>query len=485
MGRRYRLVILTASCIAAYWWMIERGGLGPSPERVGAALVIGAPEVPRLLAPLSLVEGQSQLTLVGMLYEPLYEETVDKADSLDWRPTLARDFPSPIDESLMSFDVRLSRESHWHDGRAFGAEDVVYSWRALVDVRNDFADRVLLRSLIRGVTSVASDRVRVSFTRAVSPADVIRLLSFPIMSSRFGGRFSPLVIHPDSARANPLLTKFLRNPVGTGPYHVAHALEPDATSLLLRGRIPGRDVVWRLLPDSASQRTAVSAREIDVLLDADTSVTLVRGAFSRRLESTEPKRVVLVLNPNSPTLSSVERRQRVVELLRNARSEVRDSASCSPARRLPASMFRVIALQSVGALWRVEDRLRSIVACGSSSLRLLPRRGGVAPFGSRDVDGVLVALGDRGGDIAPIMEGLGQIASGVSYRSLAVFERWRASPRRSVRDSLRNEVLKELGAEAMLVELSVQRLGVLLSGRVRGVEIRPERGLVGAESWRW
>lgn len=205
----------------------------------GSALVLADPVEPTTLNPL-LGYGREG---VSKLYDGLVEHRADGSV----RPQLAVDAPTPAADGL-SWTVKLRDDVKFADGTTFGPEDVVATYRALLDPASGSTERASYPEL----TGVAQLDVRtVRFTLARPWAAFPHTLVLGIL--------------PSEALGVPLRDV---QPVGTGPYRLVDwrkgermVLEANASYFGGEPRIRKLTVVF--VPDDNTRAQRMRAGEFD------------------------------------------------------------------------------------------------------------------------------------------------------------------------------------------------------------------------------
>jgi peptide/nickel transport system substrate-binding protein len=229
------------------------GGCGHRVKQVtaGGELRVRLAEEPPHLNPLLLDAGAMQVTL-GDVYETLI--TIDPSTHAI-APGLARAWIASDDGRTWTFT--LDGAATWSDGKAFSADDVVFTLHlvhdALGPLQDSFADLV-------DATKLDAAHVRVQF----STFRVGRAESFAIL---------PIVAkHVFEGAAVNDLASFAasRAPIGTGPYKVEAWTSGESITLVrrddARAPIPAiARVNYLIVPDNTLAMTKLSAGELDVV----------------------------------------------------------------------------------------------------------------------------------------------------------------------------------------------------------------------------
>lgn len=205
----------------------------------GSAIVLADGAEPATLNPL-LGYGRDG---VSKVYDGLFEHRADRS----LRPQLAEDLPEPAADGL-SWTVRLRGDVKFSDGSAFGPEDVVATYRALLDPAAGASER----TRYEGLTGVEQLDVRtVRFTLAKPWAAFPHLLTLGVLSSE---SFSV-----------PLKDM---TPIGTGPFKVTEWRKGDRLILEsnpkhFTGEPKIRKVTVVFVPDDNTRAQRMQAGEFD------------------------------------------------------------------------------------------------------------------------------------------------------------------------------------------------------------------------------
>jgi peptide/nickel transport system substrate-binding protein len=181
-----------------------------SGSRDSTALVLAVPSEPVNLNPLA---GYGE-NGAAKLYDGLLEHQAD----LSVRPALAADMPTPSADGK-SWTVPLRGDVKFSDGTPFGAQDVIATYRALLDPAYGSPLRARY-SMITNITEVPPAATTTTTTSAAPKGSTIRFdLSQPYAP------FPDLLvlgIVPSATLANPqpVTQRSERISVGTGPYEL-------------------------------------------------------------------------------------------------------------------------------------------------------------------------------------------------------------------------------------------------------------------------
>jgi peptide/nickel transport system substrate-binding protein len=215
---------------------------GGAPD--GSAIVLADPAEPSTLNPL-LGYGEGG---VSKIYDGLVEHRVDHSV----RPQLAADLPKPSADGL-SWTVALRTDVKFTDGTQFGPEDVVATYRALLDpnagstIRSSFA-------VLTGVDQADPHTVRFTLAHPYAPFPHLLVLGIVPSEALPGG---PLA---DS----PINTK----PIGTGPYKLVEWRKGDrmlfeSNTAHLEGTPKIKKLTVVFVPDDNTRAQRMQAGEFD------------------------------------------------------------------------------------------------------------------------------------------------------------------------------------------------------------------------------
>lgn len=196
------------------------------------------------------VRGYAELG-VSPLYDGLMRLHSEGDQRLpELRPALAAQEPQP-DEQLTTWRVKVREGITFHDGTSLGPEDVVATYRTILDP----ASGSDIASSLDMVSTVAADGDEIVFTLKYPYTDFPSRLLVGIAPSE--------ALTAGKAEDSPLNTR----PIGTGPYRLAE-LTPDravfeAVPSYWGGAAPVTRLTTVYLPDDNTRAQRMSAGEID------------------------------------------------------------------------------------------------------------------------------------------------------------------------------------------------------------------------------
>jgi peptide/nickel transport system substrate-binding protein len=180
--------------------------------------------------------------------ENVFDTLVEPDPNLEMRPALAESWTVSPDQ--LSWTFHLRRGVTFHDGSPFTADDVVYSYRRIIDQELANADKL---SAVTGIT-------------AADPSTVVITLKQPTpnLLTNLGG-FKGLAI---VQRRNVESGEIAGHPVGTGPF--AFQSQKSGDSIILKanpaywaGAPKVSGVTFRFISEPSTALSALQAGEID------------------------------------------------------------------------------------------------------------------------------------------------------------------------------------------------------------------------------
>ena len=180
--------------------------------------------------------------------ENVFDTLVEPDADLEMRPALAESWEVSADQLLWTF--RLRPGVTFHDGSPLTADDVVFSYRRIIDERLANVDK------FSAVTDV----------RAVDPLTVAIRVEQPTpnLLTNIGGFKGMAIV----ARHNVESGQIARHPVGTGPFAFQSQKGGDSITLTANPsywggapKVPG--VTFRFISEPSTALSALQAGEID------------------------------------------------------------------------------------------------------------------------------------------------------------------------------------------------------------------------------
>ncbi|HYG42950.1 MAG TPA: ABC transporter substrate-binding protein [Bordetella sp.] len=274
----------------------------------GTLSMIVQPEPPTLIPALNQ-QAPTQF-VAGKIYESLLTYSFD----LKPQPGLAKSWE--VSPDGMAYTFHLEEGVKWHDGKPFTADDVVFSLSEFLPKTHARA-RVILGRYLDKVEKVDDHTVTI---RLKTP--------FPAFMLMFEPGFAPMM--PKHIYAG---TDFMKNPanqkpVGTGPFMFKEWKRGEYIKLernpnYWKKGLPYLDeLVFNVIPDSASRAVAFERGSVDVLRGGDidnVDVKRLRAMpdvqyTTKGWEMFSPQ-AYLVFNMHKPPFDNVKVRQAVMAAL--------------------------------------------------------------------------------------------------------------------------------------------------------------------------
>ena len=180
--------------------------------------------------------------------ENVFDTLVEPDADLEMRPALAESWEVSPDQRVWTFHLR--RGVTFHDGSPFTADDVVYSYRRIIDEELTNVDKF---NAVTDVTTVDPATVRIIVDKPT-----------PNLLTNLGGFKGMAIV----SRANVESGRIATHPVGTGPFSFAGAISGDSITLRANpsfwGGPPGiSGVTFRFISQPSTALSALQAGEID------------------------------------------------------------------------------------------------------------------------------------------------------------------------------------------------------------------------------
>ncbi|HEY3482681.1 MAG TPA: ABC transporter substrate-binding protein, partial [Streptomyces sp.] len=160
--------------------------------------------------PVNMDPGYAQLYSSLQVYQNVYNKLVYVDDKGQFVPGLARSWKADGDKAWV-FD--LVDNAVFHNGEAFTAKDVAFTFNRLLDARNKLPMRVFF-SPVEGVEALGAHQVRLSLSRPFGPLFAMLAQATEIVNEKALAEKDPKLF-----------------PVGTGPYRFVEWVKDDHITL--------------------------------------------------------------------------------------------------------------------------------------------------------------------------------------------------------------------------------------------------------------
>ncbi|MDP9236155.1 MAG: peptide ABC transporter substrate-binding protein [Chloroflexota bacterium] len=245
-------VALTAGVltVALFWYFVLSDPKGEAVPASGGHYVEGVTQAPDRLNPLFTGTNDADADVASLVFSGLVQLGPDGTPE----PDLAERWE--ITGNGQSYVFHLRRGIDWHDGQAFGAEDVVFTFKAITDP--GFKGDPALADLMQGVVVTARDALTVEFKLEQAYAPFLAYLTLGILPKH-------LLQNLD---ANQLFNaEFNARPVGTGAYRFGkrtdHGVQLESNSTYYLGPPRISTIEFRTYPDSGALAEALRSGQVD------------------------------------------------------------------------------------------------------------------------------------------------------------------------------------------------------------------------------
>ncbi len=242
------LAIMLAGAAAAQTTAPQVSG---TPRKGGTLQVVVTPEPPMLM------QGLNQNGPTNMISGNIYESLLRYDQKLNPMPSLAKSWDISPDQTVYTF--KLQEGVTWHDGKPFGADDVVFSLdKFLREVHPRW--RPIANGQVKAIEKVDDLTVKITLKQPFGPF----ILSQEVASAPMIPKH---IYDGTDYRANPANNA----PVGTGPMKFAEWRKGSYVKLVRneaywdKGHPLLDEIYFQFIPDAASRAIAYETGKVDVL----------------------------------------------------------------------------------------------------------------------------------------------------------------------------------------------------------------------------
>ncbi|OZI33912.1 peptide ABC transporter substrate-binding protein [Bordetella genomosp. 10] len=302
LDQRFKLVLASLAAAAALPFGAQ------AQTRGGTLNMIVQPEPPVIV---TAINQQAPTQFVaGKIFESLFTYSAD----LKPQPSLAKSYEVSADG--LTYTFHLQEGVKWQDGQPFTADDVVFSLADMLPKTHARA-RVLLNQFVASVGK--TDDLTV----------VVKLKSpFPAFLLAFEPGFAPIMPKHIYAGTDYMNNPANQKPVGTGPFIFKEWKRGEYIKLVRNpnywkaGKPYLDELIFNVIPDSASRAVAFERGSVDVLRGGDVDnvdVKRLRGLPNVKYttagwEMFSPQ-AYLLMNMRKPPFDNVKVRQAVMAAL--------------------------------------------------------------------------------------------------------------------------------------------------------------------------
>jgi peptide/nickel transport system substrate-binding protein len=230
--------------------------------------------------------------------ENVFDTLVAPDANLEMRPALAESWDVSPDQRAWTFHLRHGVS--FHDGSPLTADDVVYSYRRIIDQKLANSDKF---SAVTGVTAPDQSTVRITLKQPT-----------PNLLTNLGGFKGVAIVSRRNVESGQIAT----HPVGTGPFAFASQKSGDSITLKANpaywaGAPKVSGVTFRFISEPSTALSALQAGEIDWTDSIPPQrVAALRDDDSITLEATPSNDYwYLALNETRPPWNDVRVRQAI------------------------------------------------------------------------------------------------------------------------------------------------------------------------------
>jgi len=262
-------------------------------SRYGGTVVLSTVEEPAGFNPLFYLD-----TLSPNIGSLIFNSLVDIGEQLEYVPGLAESWQVSADG--LTWDFHLREGVSFHDGQPLDAEDVVFTYRTLLDPASE-SPIAFHYSIVEEVEAV--DRLQVRFHLAEPYSPLLILLLLEILPEHLLGK------------GGIGFEEFARAPVGSGPF-VFQSWDEERILLSANpeyfdGRPYLEQVEVRWYPDQGRAWSALMRDEVDLVMDLELEdYRIIRG--DPRFKTYDYLGIfyyTLLFNLNDPLLADAELRR--------------------------------------------------------------------------------------------------------------------------------------------------------------------------------
>ncbi|MBT8224534.1 MAG: ABC transporter substrate-binding protein [Dactylosporangium sp.] len=194
-----------------------------------------------------------------LVLENVYDTLVEPAADLSFQPALATDWQ--ISEDLLTWTFHLRKDVTWHNGRAFGADDVVASFQRIMD--SDVAANAWRFESVTEVRKVDDLTVEFALNRPT-----------PNLLANVGGFKGMAIVPPELIEGDGLAT----GAVGTGPFTFV-------------SYTPGDKIVLAANPEYWGEGPFVDRVEFRFIAEPTTALTNLRTGDVHLTNNVPPQQI--------------------------------------------------------------------------------------------------------------------------------------------------------------------------------------------------
>lgn len=240
--------------------------------------------------------------LIGWVYDPLFAWT----PSLDVAPVLATDYR--VSEDGLSWVIQLRDDVTWHDGEPFTAEDVVFSYRFLID-----AGRAPGLASLDTIEATGEHEVTITLS-AANP--------FFLTEGLAASYIMPEHIWRDQEPVSGELSQF-QGMIGTGAYFLEEVVPGESYTFranpdYFRGRPKVENIIAKIVKDRTQQFNQLRTGEAHAVMSSVPPAQVEQLASDPNIEIANGSdffNYIFYMNGSRPPFDQVEVRQAIAKAI--------------------------------------------------------------------------------------------------------------------------------------------------------------------------
>lgn len=300
--------LIKASVALATATLLLSSGAAHAQTQGGTLTAIVQPEPPILM--LGLNQQAPTQYVAGKIYQSLLTYDHD----LKPQPSLAKSWK--VSDDGLTYTFNLQTGVKWHDGKPFGAADVVFSVDKFLRETHARA-RPVINKYIASVTALNDSTVEFKLKESYSPFMTLFVVdNMPMVPKH--------IYEGTDFRTNPAN----QTPIGTGPFKLKEWKKGSYIVLSRNNDYwkPGKpylnEIIFRVIPDAASRAVAFERGDVQVLRGGDVdNVDVKRLKAIPNVEMTTKgwemyaPLAFMVMNERKPPFDNVKVRQAVMHAI--------------------------------------------------------------------------------------------------------------------------------------------------------------------------
>lgn len=242
------IIMLISGCSSKSLPIPQKNEIKP-----GGQLVYGSLQEPNTLNPLL-----SDLLATAEVSSLIFSGLLVTNDKGEWLPDLALEVPTlqngGVSQDGLTVRYKLRPGVTWHDGKAFTAEDVKFTWQTIMNPKVSVISRDGYNK-IAAIDTPDSHTVIVRFKEYYAP----HLTLFTSILPKHILEFEDIN-----------KSSFSRAPIGTGPFklkewRLAEAVVLEANTAYYRGKPNLDTILYKVIPDNNIMLTQLKAGALDIV----------------------------------------------------------------------------------------------------------------------------------------------------------------------------------------------------------------------------